>query len=142
MVLISPVLQLKTWPGFEMALLATGKLPTLRSGFASISTTQLSRRSLSTPVNDLFSIQASPIDAGDGRALTEAVNAKAPRNDWTRDEIRDIYNTPLMELAFQAVRTCALHNALEELRLKRTWRARALYIASSTVREQYRCARL
>lgn len=35
--------------------------------------------------------------------LEDAVNAKAPRFDWTKDEIREIYNTPLMELAFQSV---------------------------------------
>jgi biotin synthase len=33
----------------------------------------------------------------------EAVNATSPRTNWTRDEIKEIYDTPLMELAFAAV---------------------------------------
>jgi biotin synthase len=66
-------------------------------------------RAFSTPVNDSFDpITASPSpppEAGTGgNAMRNAVNATAPRYDWTRDEIREIYNTPLMELAFQSVR--------------------------------------
>ncbi|KAF4552193.1 Biotin synthase [Elsinoe fawcettii] len=34
--------------------------------------------------------------------LDRAINAKSPRYDWTKDEIREIYNTPLMELAHQS----------------------------------------
>jgi len=33
----------------------------------------------------------------------EAVNASAPRNTWTKDEISEIYKTPLMDLAYAAV---------------------------------------
>ncbi|KAI9162980.1 putative biotin synthase protein [Paramyrothecium foliicola] len=36
------------------------------------------------------------------RILREAVAAKAPRHDWTREEIAAIYYQPLMELAFQS----------------------------------------
>lgn len=35
--------------------------------------------------------------------LRDAVAAKAPRNNWTKEEIAAIYYQPLMELAFQAV---------------------------------------
>jgi biotin synthase len=33
-----------------------------------------------------------------------AVAADTPRNTWTKDEIKEIYETPLMKLAFAAVR--------------------------------------
>ena len=32
-----------------------------------------------------------------------ALNANGPRNNWTREEIKEIYDTPLMQLAFAAV---------------------------------------
>lgn len=35
--------------------------------------------------------------------LKKAVNATAPRNNWTKEEISAIYYHPLMDLAFQAV---------------------------------------
>ena len=63
-------------------------------------------RTLSTPVNDAFNPIAptsQPPPPGSTDALRNAVHAQAPRYDWTKDEIRQIYNTPLMELAFQAV---------------------------------------
>lgn len=66
----------------------------------------LQLRSFSTVVDDTFgritpgSAPPPPIATS---ALENAVNAKAARFDWTKDEIREIYNTPLMELAFQAV---------------------------------------
>ncbi|KAF2454958.1 hypothetical protein BDY21DRAFT_387374 [Lineolata rhizophorae] len=34
--------------------------------------------------------------------LHDALNAAKPRTNWTKDEIAEIYNTPLMELAFSA----------------------------------------
>lgn len=42
----------------------------------------------------------------DANALLAATQARAPRNTWTRDEIRSIYNTPLMDLSFHSA---ALH---------------------------------
>jgi len=61
-------------------------------------------RSLSTPVNDAFApiVAQQPPPPGSGAALRNAVNAQGLRYDWSKDEIREIYNTPLMELAFQA----------------------------------------
>lgn len=35
--------------------------------------------------------------------LHEAIRANGPRNDWTKNEIDTIYNSPLMKLAFAAV---------------------------------------
>jgi biotin synthase len=32
-----------------------------------------------------------------------ALEANAPRNNWTKDEIKEIYDTPLMKLAFASV---------------------------------------
>lgn len=62
-------------------------------------------RSFSTIVDDrLSSIAGSPLPRA-GNVLQEALNATAPRHNWSRDEIREIYNTPLMELAHQSVST-------------------------------------
>lgn len=36
-------------------------------------------------------------------AFENAIEAEAPRNTWTREEIKEIYETPLMKLAFAAV---------------------------------------
>jgi biotin synthase len=36
-------------------------------------------------------------------AFQNAVEATAPRNNWTKEEIKEIYETPLMKLAFAAV---------------------------------------
>jgi len=36
-------------------------------------------------------------------AFDRAVEATAPRNNWTKEEIKEIYDTPLMKLAFAAV---------------------------------------
>jgi hypothetical protein len=35
-----------------------------------------------------------------------ALAADTPRNTWTKEEIKEIYDTPLMKLAFAAVRNC------------------------------------
>ena len=37
--------------------------------------------------------------------FTKAIHANGPRSNWTREEIAQVYNTPLLELAFAAVRT-------------------------------------
>jgi hypothetical protein len=63
-------------------------------------------RSFSTPVHDTtFSPAATPPPppTAESQVLRNAVNATTPRYDWTRDEIREIYQTPLMDLAFQSV---------------------------------------
>lgn len=43
--------------------------------------------------------QAATPPAG---AFEKAVEATAPRNNWTKEEIKEIYDTPLMKLAFAA----------------------------------------
>lgn len=43
-----------------------------------------------------------------GKALNNALQANAPRNNWTKEEISEIYNTPLIELQYAAVRSTIL----------------------------------
>ncbi|KAK0934298.1 biotin synthase [Friedmanniomyces endolithicus] len=83
-----------------MALTLFSRRATARSLQASCTTV----RSFSTPVNDTFSPSPSapPPPPEASHVLRDAVSAQGTRYDWTRDEIRDIYNTPLMELAFQS----------------------------------------
>ncbi|KAK6427642.1 biotin synthase [Oleoguttula sp. CCFEE 5521] len=64
-------------------------------------------RQFSTVVDDAFSpVSSSGVPptptARQGSALKNAVNATAPRFNWSKEEIREIYNTTLMELAFQS----------------------------------------
>lgn len=65
-------------------------------------------RAFSTVVDDTFSPIASgsippPPVAQSRTTLEDAVHAKRPRYDWSKDEVREIYQTPLMELAFHSV---------------------------------------
>ena len=66
-------------------------------------------RSLSTIVNDSLkaAVDGPPVVGSVrlGKVLQEALKATAPRHNWTKNEIREIYNTPLMELAHQSVHT-------------------------------------
>ena len=82
----------------------------------------------------------SPLGAsiiGNGSALQSAANARGPRQNWSRDEIRDIYNTPLMELAFTSVR---LRLSIFMLRLALTLTRRAPFTVVFTRLPLYRCA--
>lgn len=102
---------------FEMALFLKCKPSTFNARCVTVPSTWSLGRSFSTPVNDVFSIQASAADVDRASTLKAAVSAQAPRHDWTRDEIREIYNTPLMELAFQAVGARPLARIHEQLGL-------------------------
>jgi hypothetical protein len=42
-------------------------------------------------------------------AFENALEASAPRNNWTKEEIKEIYDTPLMKLAYAAVCVNASH---------------------------------
>ena len=67
--------------------------------------TNASLRSFSTVVDDRLAIAASASPLSQSTNVVHAaLNATAPRHNWTRDEIREVYNTPLMELAHQSVR--------------------------------------
>jgi biotin synthase len=52
-------------------------------------------------------VQSSPTAASFASrippALQEAVAATAPRTNWTRDEVQQIYETPLNQLTYAAV---------------------------------------
>lgn len=79
-----------------------------RVALRSTAHSKLWARQFSTVVDDTFapispSSAPPPPQSRKGRVLEDAVNATAPRFDWTKDEIREVYNTPLMELAFQSV---------------------------------------
>lgn len=43
-----------------------------------------------------------------GRVLGEALKATAPRSNWTKHEIREVYNTPLLDLVHHSVCTLSL----------------------------------
>ncbi|KAG9728356.1 biotin synthase, partial [Aureobasidium melanogenum] len=60
-------------------------------------------RPFSTVVDDRMAMAAgsSPMSRT-GNVLQEAMRQTGPRHDWTKDEIREIYKTPLMELAHQS----------------------------------------
>jgi len=45
-----------------------------------------------------------PPPVGSSTAFDRALNATGPRSDWTKEEISEIHQKPLMELAFAAVR--------------------------------------
>ncbi|KAK5156462.1 hypothetical protein BJ546DRAFT_1060919 [Cryomyces antarcticus] len=67
------------------------------------------QRLFSTVVDDRSSIAASippqtasQTPAGADNVLQSALRATSPRNDWTKDEIREIYDTPLMDLTYQS----------------------------------------
>jgi biotin synthase len=44
-----------------------------------------------------------PVQATQSTLLQDAVNASGPRMTWTKEEISQIYNTPLIELQYAAV---------------------------------------
>lgn len=60
-------------------------------------------------VHDVPSVAASlsqtpPLPPAQNQSVFEqAVRAAGPRNNWTKEEISQIHQTPLMELAFAAV---------------------------------------
>jgi biotin synthase len=66
-------------------------------------------RPFSTVVDDRMAMAAgsSPLPRT-GNVLQDAMRQTGPRHDWSKDEIREIYKTPLMELAHQSVGTRAV----------------------------------
>jgi biotin synthase len=54
----------------------------------------------------LTPISGSPPKIASGNAVQEALAANGVRQNWTREEISEIYNTSLYELQYAAV--CAL----------------------------------
>ncbi len=52
-----------------------------------------------------LSQRPSPPASSTGSVFDEAVTADGPRNTWTRQEISEVYQRPLMDLAYAAVRS-------------------------------------
>ena len=71
-----------------------------------------------------------------GSAFDEAMKASGPRNTWTKQEISEIYQKPLMELAYAAVRDVQPLICESLLTIDR-----ALYIDSFTSPERSNYAR-
>jgi hypothetical protein len=81
-------------------------MPTPRSRLLSTSCRALLRESKSQSlVRKYGTVSAAPAPTATprSRAFEDAIEAKAPRNNWTKEEIKEIYDTPLMKLAFAAV---------------------------------------
>ena len=90
------------------------------------------RRSLST-VHDI------PLPVSKAAApspLQEAVNANAPRTTWSRDEIKQIYDTPLNQLTYAAV-----GQDRYSAKLSRLTPPRPPSTAASTTPPRSKCAR-
>jgi hypothetical protein len=47
--------------------------------------------------------RTAPANALQIRSLASAVEAAAPGKGWTREEVQQVYDSPLMELIFRAV---------------------------------------
>lgn len=59
---------------------------------------------LDTPI-DPQTQQATPPSVRKSSVFEDAVNATGTRTNWTREEISEIYNTPLIKLTYAAVRS-------------------------------------
>lgn len=49
-----------------------------------------------------FNVHASSEQSTDGKTIDLALGTTRPLNSWTKEQIKEIYSTPLMELVFQA----------------------------------------
>jgi biotin synthase len=58
-------------------------------------------QSLVRKYGTVSSVSAGPTPQS--AVFDRALEANAPRNNWTKEEIKEIYDTPLMKLAFAAV---------------------------------------
>lgn len=74
------------------------RVPRQLSGFRTYSTVQDIPRSAGT-----FTDVAPPAAPRSKSVFEDAVAATAPRYDWTKEEISQIHQKPLMELAHAAV---------------------------------------
>ena len=55
------------------------------------------------PRTTATSLSQTPPPPQPQSVFDRALNATGPRNDWTKEEISEIHQRPLMELAFAAV---------------------------------------
>lgn len=101
---IEPVNQYRTAP-LRVILLSI-------SPFSQLTTMSLPIRSLSRAlVRSYGTVQGSPSAASLTSiplTLTDATGATGPRTNWTLDEVKQIYETPLSQLTYAAV--SAIHH--------------------------------
>lgn len=74
--------------------------------FSTTATTTHTRRTFSTVVDETLTPVSPPMGAAaptPASTLETALSARDARTSWSKEEISEIYNTPLMELAFKAV---------------------------------------
>ncbi|KAJ1330160.1 biotin synthase [Batrachochytrium salamandrivorans] len=81
---------------FVYSLVSPDYRPRMEQGFSSVFLC-LSKRLLQTSSSLHL---AQPV--ADPAQTPYSSTANAPRNDWTKDQIQDVYNTPLIELLYQA----------------------------------------
>lgn len=81
-------------------------MPTLRPQIAIVSYRALLQESRSHFLRKYGTVSAISTPRS---AFENALEASAPRNNWTKEEIKEIYDTPLMKLAYAAVRVNASH---------------------------------
>lgn len=79
--------------------------PLISSSSSFLIQTRDTARCLSTVVD-------IPVVRPSTSVFKDAVEATAPRTNWTRDEIAEVYNTPLMELTYASVCFLPLGSAL------------------------------
>ena len=75
----------------------------LKAGVKGLSKLQPGLRRYGTVQNVSPSLLTSQLSV-----FENAIAADVPRNTWTKEEIKEIYETPLMKLAFAAV--SSIHN--------------------------------
>lgn len=98
-----PVPFTNTTPGFKMA-----QRTLVRPIGLALNSTRIQHRIrsfstvLDTPI-DPKTQQVTPPTAGKSSVFEDAVNASGPRTNWTKEEIAEIYNTPLIRLTYAAV---------------------------------------
>lgn len=65
-------------------------------------------RQFSTVLDDaaITAAAAAPAASAGKSVLQDALNATRPRNTWSKAEITELYETPLMELVFASVLYC------------------------------------
>jgi len=106
--------------------------------FARLTVSSSRKRLFSTVVDDnVTRIMPSGAPPRSTSALKIAAVANGPRTNWTKDEIREIYNTPLMELAFQSVSQKSQQQAAPSSPL---CRSRVPSTAASTPPRPCKCA--
>lgn len=81
-----------------------------------------------------------PLTTPQSSVFENAIAADTPRNTWTKEEIKEIYDTPLMKLAFAAVSQLSPIRIVGLVCLESDLGARELSTGNSTTPPQSKCA--